>query len=71
MNEPKRVEIRCPECDAFIVSAPEDDLPVGDLVCPNCGAVLEPPTALDKFVARVKTTVKDAVSGKPDDDKPE
>lgn len=70
MAEPKRVEIRCPECDAMIASAPADDLPVGDLVCPNCAAVLEAPTALDKFVATLKARLKDALEG-PDGDKPD
>lgn len=70
MGEPKRVEIRCPECDAMIASAPADDLPVGDLVCPNCGTVLAAPTALDKFLAKLKTTVRDTLDG-PDEDKSE
>ena len=70
MGEAKRVEIQCPQCDAVIASVPEGDLPVGDLVCPNCGAVLEAPTALDRFVAKVKAAVKSTMRGKPDADKP-
>lgn len=69
MSEPRQVDIRCPQCDGLIVTAPEDEMPVGDLVCPHCSAVVEAPTALDKMIAKVKAAVKQAIVGP--DDKPE
>lgn len=52
-----RVRILCPECNGLIASAPEDDLPTGDLVCPVCDAVVEAPTAFDKLVGDVKQAI--------------
>lgn len=69
MSEPRQVDIRCPQCDSLIVTAPENEMPMGDLVCPHCSAVVEAPTAFDRMIAKVKTTVKQAIDGTAD--KPE
>ncbi len=67
--EEQRVRITCPECDGFIVSAPEDELPTGDLVCPNCGAVVKAPTQFDKLVEDVKDTFTDPLGSTDEQDK--
>jgi hypothetical protein len=44
----ERIRIICSNCDAFIVSVPKNELPREDLICPNCGAVMQAPSQLDE-----------------------
>lgn len=60
-----RVRISCPKCGDIIATAPENDLPDGDLVCSNCGAVVNAPSRLDMIVEEVKQAVTD-FRGTPD-----
>ena len=57
----KRVQLRCPECNAVIGSAPEDDLPTGDLVCPTCDAVVKGPTQVDKLIGEARHAIKEII----------
>jgi len=48
------VELRCPECDRLIVTAPKDNMPEGELVCPGCGHKTEAPGPLGRWVAEAR-----------------
>ena len=46
----ERVRLVCPECDHPIVTAAEDHRFPEDLICPGCGALVEPPQSLRKWL---------------------
>jgi hypothetical protein len=52
------VQLRCPECDHVIVSAPKDALPSGELLCPGCGAKSHAPSRLERWVAEARDKTK-------------
>lgn len=57
----KRVQIRCPECNAVIGSAPENDWPTGDLVCPVCDTIVKGPDQADKLIGEGKHAIKEMI----------
>lgn len=67
----RRVRIACPKCNALIASAPEDDLPTGDLVCPACGDVVAAPRESDRLIEGIKSAVSDALGAPGPRDKPD
>jgi transcription elongation factor Elf1 len=54
MTETERLKLVCPHCDKVIATAPVDRQPKGDLVCSNCGAVVQTPTILDELGDKVQ-----------------
>lgn len=60
-DDNKRVVVACPKCGHQIVSAPEDDLPKGQLICPGCGVFVQAPGKSDLLVEEAKDKIKDVV----------
>ncbi len=51
--EPKQVEFRCSNCDRVIATFPEGEYPDEPLVCPGCGATVQPPGVLKRISEKV------------------
>jgi surfactin synthase thioesterase subunit len=60
-DDVKRVAIECPQCGHRIATAPEDDLPKGELICPGCGAGVQAPGRSNLLIEEAKEKVKDLV----------
>ncbi len=56
-KQKNRVSIKCPQCDHPIVTLPEGyDLEEG-LICPGCGARVEPQGPLEALLERTEETI--------------
>lgn len=53
-DTPTRVQLRCSHCGGVIGTLPEGSPLDVSLVCPNCGAIARPPTAVERIAAKVK-----------------
>ncbi len=51
---PEWLRLRCPQCDHVVVSAPKDNLPQGELICPGCGAKIHAPSRLESWFEGLK-----------------
>jgi DNA-directed RNA polymerase subunit RPC12/RpoP len=53
MDENKRTQFRCSNCDRLVATFPEGEYPEEELVCPGCGARVRPPGVLKRITDKV------------------
>jgi len=63
MDETERIRVRCPECDHPVATVPAGFRFDTPLVCPGCGAELEPPSGLERLAHEVSDVVGRLLGG--------
>ncbi len=61
--KPKQVEFRCSNCDRVIATFPEGEYPEEPLVCPGCGATVQPPGVLKRLSEQIADKLRKDDSG--------
>ena len=59
MDEAKRIQFRCSNCDHLVATFPEGEYPEEELVCPGCGATIRPPGVIQ----RISDKISEGLSG--------
>jgi hypothetical protein len=64
-GESKQVEFRCSNCDRVIATFPEGEYPEEPLVCPGCGATVQPPGVLKRLTHQIAEKLRGDEEEKP------